>query len=497
LKIQGELLHIAQGPAWSTEGLDVVAGKYPLSIERHVMRMADLLVPGVTTVTPHARYYALHALVAVEAERRDLSLQATQDLLRRCEVVLAAVSYAHDHIETGLPRAHGLDSLAGRLQSGEVVMGEASQPVKGGYVRNVWGFWSPYAASEVSLGILAPASMPTPGPTCLAEQVSAGLDGILQLAARPNLGVDELRGYPHLCVCAGGGAADGAWLAKLLCLPGEQPIESVGLSRRNTIRMLTRLMQTHEIGDVANGVRPLIAYGNLLTNDPVLASLETAPVWRGVMLRNYAVSAWRRLWSWLVSQVDGLMPADDLAERFADSMPDGTLAAFMDGLPTTVTPTGEPAPAEEQLRQNGPVDPVTELAILTVNARRVRELSGRVRDAFLGQRGVELGPEWMAWRLAESGTVSSRDFARRLTYDLLIRSKRVALSKARRRSDGVLWLPTRLHEREGLLFRTSQEGRGDVGLRLAQLTTVLAGAGVLTFADGMWRVTDAGQVLLG
>jgi len=45
---------VLQGLAWSAEGLDIAAGRYPLAVERHVMRMADLLVPGVTTVTPHA-----------------------------------------------------------------------------------------------------------------------------------------------------------------------------------------------------------------------------------------------------------------------------------------------------------------------------------------------------------------------------------------------------------------------------------------------------------
>lgn len=484
-----------QGPAWSLSGLDVASGRYPLSIERHVMRMADLLVPGVTTVTPHARYYSLHALVAINAEHRRASTQEAQDLLRRCEVVMAAVSYAHDHGETGLPRAHGLDALAARLQGGEVVMAEAAQPIKGGYVRNAWGFWNPYAASEVSLGILAPASTPVPGPACAAEQVAAGLDGILELATRPRLSVDELRDYPHLCVCAGARASDGAWLARLLCRPDEQSTEAAALSRRNTIRLLARVMQTHEIGDVTNDIRPVIAYGDFLTSDPVTAPLDTAPVWRGVVLRNYAVGAWRRLWSWLVSEVVGLLPADDLADRFADSMPDGTLAAFMNGLPPTVTPTGAPAPAEEQLRASDLPDPVRDLAVLIVNARRVEELSGRVRDAFLGQRGVELGPQWMAWRLAETRSGSSRDFARRLTHDLLTRARRVALSKARRRSDGTLWLPTRLHERDGLLYRTSKEGRGDVGLRLAQLTSVLAGTGVLELTDGTWRVTAAGQVL--
>ncbi|MEV7008898.1 hypothetical protein [Streptosporangium sp. NPDC051022] len=197
-----------------------------------------------------------------------------------------------------------------------------------------------------------------------------------------------------------------------------------------------------------------------------------------------------------MSEVVGLMSVEDLAERFADSMPDGTLAAFMAGLPATVTSTSAPAPAEEQLRAGDLPIPVRELAVLIVSTRRVVELSDRVRDAFLGQRGVELGPEWMAWRLAESRSGSMRDFARRLTDDLLTRGRRVALSKARRRPDGTLWLPTRLHERDGLLHQTSQEGSGDVGLRLAQLTSVLAGAGVLELVGGTWRVTGAGQVLL-
>ena len=90
-----------------------------------------------------------------------------------------------------------------------------------------------------------------------------------------------------------------------------------------------------------------------------------------------------------------------------------------------------------------------------------------------------------------------RDFGRQLTTDLLMRAQRIALSKATRRPDGTLWLPTRLHERGDLLFKTSEEGRGDVGLRLDQLTTVLAGAGVLAYAEGVWKVTEAGEALLG
>lgn len=69
-RMSGHVTRTLQGPAWSAPGLDIAAGRYPLAVERHVMRMADLLVPGVTTVTPHARYYALHALIADEAASR-------------------------------------------------------------------------------------------------------------------------------------------------------------------------------------------------------------------------------------------------------------------------------------------------------------------------------------------------------------------------------------------------------------------------------------------
>jgi hypothetical protein len=59
------------------------------------MALAARLVPGVTTVTPHARYYALHALAAAEADERGLDRREAQDLWRRMEVALAAVSFIH------------------------------------------------------------------------------------------------------------------------------------------------------------------------------------------------------------------------------------------------------------------------------------------------------------------------------------------------------------------------------------------------------------------
>ena len=81
------------GPAWTQHGFELArAPRYPLRVETHVAQMADALVPGVITVTPHARYLTLHGLCWAVAQERDLDLDSSLDLLRRAEVVLAGVA---------------------------------------------------------------------------------------------------------------------------------------------------------------------------------------------------------------------------------------------------------------------------------------------------------------------------------------------------------------------------------------------------------------------
>ncbi len=463
------------------------------------MRMVDRLVPGVTAVTPHARYYALHGLVAAHADAVGLAIPATQTLLRRTEVALATVSFAH-HPQSleWLPRAHGVDSLARRLHSGVVEVGEAATPGKEGYVRNSWGFWGPYSGSETALGILGSGPMPVPGPRLDATAVRGGLGELLELAHENTLRVEDLASLSErLCVCAGGDQSDGPWLASLMCDPGAGADRaSRSATRRQTIQLLARVVATHPVGFFTQDVGHALAFGDFLATDTVTSGIEAATAWRGVVLRNYAVGAWRRLWSWLVEQVDGLVPVEELADHFAEELPDMTVAAFLSALPPTQSTDGVPLPAEHDLRRAGDSLPLTELRVLATSARRVDELDGRVRDAFLGQRGVELGPEWAQRRFDTARPLGLRDLARHLTYDLVTRSQRIALAKARRRADGSLWLPTRLHERGGLLYRTSQEGRGDVGLRLDQLGTVLATCGVLHYTDQGWSVTNYGKALV-
>src|SRR6266487_2559130 len=78
-----------------------------------------------------------------------------------------------------------------------------------------------------------------------------------------------------------------------------------------------------------------------------------------------------------------------------------------------------------------------------------------------------------------------------------LHGQRAALSKARRQPTERCGYQPDCTNAAACCTRTSQEGRGDVGLRLDQLTTVLAGAGVLRLVNGTWQVTPAGQVLLG
>jgi hypothetical protein len=506
------------GPAWSAPGLDIAGGRYPLAVERHVMRMVDLLVPGVTAVTPHARYYTLHGLIAAEAASRDLTDPEARDLLRRAEVALAVISAGHAHSQRGLPRAHGADALAGQIEAGSVEVASASQPGPGGYVRNTWGFWPPYLGSELRLGIIAAGTGPTPGPEIdddVAAVLRAGFDGLLDLAARPTLSPTLAADHAHLCVCAGGGRPDGQWLARLLCGTPDTPPRTPAGTRRATIRLLARTITTHPIRHVTADVGPALAFGPYASTDPVAAAIAVTDAWRGVALRNYAVGAWRRLWSWLVENVAGQITAAELADTFAEQLPDVTVARFRAELPDTMGPDRDPLPAEAELRRSDRPLPERELAVLATNARRIDELTGHVRDAFLGDhRGVDLAPEWVARRLDANNAVALPDFARDLTFDLLARAHRVALTKARRRPDGTLWLPARLHQRGDTLFKTSEEGRGDVGLRLDQLTTVLAGAGTLTLTDAAdgasgeatepdaaddnerWQLTDLGAQLL-
>jgi hypothetical protein len=303
---------IVEGPAWSASGLRVGAGKYPLAVEQPVMARAARLVPGVTTVTPHARYFAVHGLVMAEVRARGLERAEAQDLMRRTEVALAAVSFAHHggH-DSPLGRAHGTDILAQQLRDGTLDLEEVSAAGKGGYVGASWGFSGAYVGSEMTVGVLGAGR--EPGPACDEALLRRSLGGLLELAGQDQIRIADLTGYVDLCICAGAGAEDGDWFAALLCGTDTRASDTTATQRRReTIQLIARIVDTHRVSAVTRDVGAVLAFGDFLLEDEIARSNNLADEWRGLVLRNHMVSAWRRLWAWLVDAVSELTHIDDV-----------------------------------------------------------------------------------------------------------------------------------------------------------------------------------------
>jgi hypothetical protein len=458
------------------------------------MAQAAQLIPGVTTVTPHARYFAIHGMVVAEAVARGLDKDATKDLLRRTEVAAAAVSFVHHKgRDSPIGRAHGTDSLAHRLRGGTLDMAEAS--AVGGYVRNSWGFSGAYFGSEMTLGVLNGRN--GPGRAYDDAAVRDGIGGLLALARQDVLNVTDLPRDSALCICAGPGQADGLWLAKLLCGNDERIQEAaVTQQRRATVRLLARVVETHDIRNFADDMAAVLAFGGFLAADDVASANPVTERWRGLALRNYTVSAWRRLWAWLVDEIVDVTHLDDVVTAFVERLPDITVAAWLSALPATTGPGGAPAAVELEL-DGGTDCPDADLRVLCAGAARVAELTGETHEVFAGRPDRQLTPAWLADTLAAEQSSSLRGFADRLVRLLFARSERVALAKTKRRKDGTLFFPGRVRSLDGgWLYKTGAEGRGRVNLRLGQLGNVLVGCGVLARVDGRHTVTDLGRGLL-
>jgi hypothetical protein len=495
---------IVQGPAWSLPGLDVVSARYPLRVETHVLRLVARLLPGVITTTPHARAYALHGLVWSEAERRGLDFDAACELLRRCEVIVTGVSRRHRHaVELGAP--HGGDVVQKGIDAdGQLAVAELS--ATGRYSQSKWGFGGVYAGSEIALGILDNGRPPPPGPRLDGDRVRAALGGVFRLAEREAVSLPELDAVGELCICMAPSAPDGPWLQRLFLQPGldsetasDEGRFAVGdAARRATARLLVAVVARGVDGSLVTQFRRAVGTGDFVEADPVAAGLSITPAWRGVVLRNYSVGAWRRVWSWLVGELAEPMTTAELGERFADALPDITVGEVVAGLPPTVE-QGVLAPVEEELRAGHPgPDPWTELCLLAVGTRRLDDLDGSALAAFAGHPADDdLGPRWVARQLEANPHLGLHRFAAGLVERLVRRSQRVAYSKMTLQADGRPKLPTRLGERDGVLRQVSPEGWADVSLRLDTFASVLLGLGAVSRLAWRWSLTAVGAELLG
>jgi hypothetical protein len=486
------------GPVWSDSASVTSPGRFPLSVERHVLNAVDRLVPGITTVTLNARYYPLHGLVAAEARRRHLDLPAARDLLRRAEVAIGAVSVRHLRVAAasheGLPRPHGYDAIAPRVDEGSVDIPALAEP--GVYAQPAWGFWSAYRGPETVLEIMKAAEF-APGEQFDQAEVASGLADVLALAELGTIDAGLLDECAHLCICQSAGSADGAWLARLLAQPG---LPAGRMTRRQTLRMFTRCVELAGIRQASKDLAGFLAYDDAVTQDRVLAGSVVSARWRGLILRNHSVGAWRDLWAWLVECIEGLTPRTALGDQFAAAVPDQTVGAFSGDLPATRRPDGQPAPAEldPDLEEDG--WPAWCLRLLLLGARRSRELGGEELSGFQGEDPgdvlEELAPAWLAARAEAWHDRPVRDFARWLADVMVNRSQRLALRKAScDPRTGVLKIPSRVYLRDGFIFRDSPEDTGAVSLRLDQLAGVLAGTGLLTRDGGAWAAGPRGDLL--
>jgi hypothetical protein len=490
---------VVRGPAWSRKGLDVVGGRYPLRVERHLGRLVEGLLPGVITTTTHARYYALHTLVWAEAAERGLDLADAVDLLRRSEVVLAGVTLRHEPHLTWMPAPHGGAAIqngidkANRLEVTELALD---------YTPNAWGFGGVYLGSEARLGLVENSRPPKAGLRANLKVLRAALGEILELALEDTLDLSTLAAVPHLCACAAPVCADGPWLRSVFVNP--EPLEGfevADLARRETAQLLGRVLTGGPEVPPQTLFEQALAFGDFIRADPIAARLPIAQAWRGAILRNYSAGAWRRIWSWLVDLLGEPTTAERLAEGLASALPDMTVIEMLDGLPSRTGSHGILLKAEEDLRATHRApDPLTEIQLLALGAMRLDDLEGRALAAFAGRDDEDdLGPRWFRAQLEARRGDRLRDLGRWLAEMMVLRAQRVALTKMDfNRSTGRFWIPSRIRERAGLISRLSTEGWFDVGLRIDTFSSVLAGCGAIARDENrVWSVTEAGEHLLG
>ncbi len=480
----------SETPRWSGRDDGLYTGRFPLAVEGYPMRRVEELLPGVTTVTPHARYYSLHAYVATAVSaHKDLN---PVDTLRRCEVVFGAISILHarrfPEQHRGMSQAHGHDIISASMRDGELHV--AALAASGSYAKATRGFLGPYLASERLLGLIASGGeLMSPGPKSDEEGLKLAFKGLLDLAQMDSIPCNTLDGYSNLCLC-GQHALERNWLQSIMFPPRLLGDVATHSRRTQTALMLCWLIGMYEPDNLSLELsRKLIADSRTYTDDQ-LRHLEILPAWRGVVLRRWYTWAWRDLWRWLVNeQMTGAVPIAQLQNALSDHFPDQKLSNFRMELPEGVQRgrlvDAEYDPAISSL-EAGPRN----LAWLMIGAGRVGQLSDHVAPYFEStereRRNYELSPSWLRDFLNQRSDHSMRDVAHELTGVLLARSQRVAMSKASF-TNGRWRVPTRLTVRDGYAFRESNEGGGPVSLRWDQLTQVMSGLGMVKRVPGDTR----------
>lgn len=480
--------------AWVDGGLAPNPGQFPIKVETHLNRFVSLHLPGVTTVTRGARYYALHGLVARVGEEEALSEVEVLDVLRRSEALLAYVTDRHaaskDHVRS-TPSPHGIDAIRRHACTGS---GLDLVKARDHYSDAKWAFSNAYRGSELTLKILSPEGF-LPGEWYDPERAASGLAPLVDVARRHDQITEEVADQlSSACLCQMTNSEDAAWLSCLLT--GDRNVPTGTLTAGGLLWQFGRtVVLATEIGSVSDAA----SVGDLLMFDEELrellsdAGIIAAERWRGALLRKESVHALRLIWKNISDRVGGAMPVEELVEQFASSFPDDNLGDFVDDLPVAVTAEGVPLPAERSLELDGPRKWV---AMLILGSARLGSFSEQEALGFSSNREwmagqwEELSPGWIRDAVQRHRGQSLRAFGRMLATVLIHRSQRVALWKSGYRS-GRFVFPARLHVRDGVAVRVFGETAPEPATRIPQYLSIATQAGIFA-QDG-----TNGQLTLG
>ena len=473
-------------------------GLYPLGVEGAIAFHAARLVPFATTVTAHPRYYTLHSLAALH-EGLD-SDDTAGELTRRLDVLMAAASMLHaradrdNHDPAGvLSEPHGFRTVGRELEGTDLPLATLAASYSG----NRYGYSGAYFGVEQALGLSGgtAAAMPLP------DSALDVLRPLLALASHDNVPLDTLRD-PALCLCATRTSSDGAALRTALFAADDQGApESIRTARKtgqlSAALCITALRGKAVSTSVTMALADLCAYGDVAGKLPsgVDGVDLTAARWRGALLRNESVTAWRWMWAWVTRTLHDRPSTQQqlshaLAAAFIESA-GGDLSyreAVLDPLPPGVAADQTLLPVEQQIRATQGLvysnDPLLWLRMLAVGCRRLDELDEYALPHFME------GPD--TWNPQETLSILEVYQGLRLSQiaeDLAPRVVRRAQQIARRRQQWTrmgLRMPTKLRPVGDVLYVSGPDGTGEAALRQFRLQQMLNALGILGVDDGNW-----------
>jgi hypothetical protein len=405
-----------------------------------------------------------------------------------------SVAHAADETEEHGLRAgrlgpHGITAIERELNSGGRIdvrqLAETYSKVPGGYLQT-------YGGIEAVLGLTDGGKVPGPGPAADGPQLSV-LDEVVTLADRDRpLSAADLARLRHLCLCVMADAPDGRCVRRAY-FTGQGGSDGSARTHRFSATLLVRALAGRAVDEL-----PDLCMDGLCCFTPGLRDVladqglyEHALAWRGALLRNWSVWAWRLIWAKLVAPLQTPGTRQHAIAEFVRDLPDLTVRqALIEQLPPLMdAATGALRPVEHELYE----DPRNAhrwtvpdmLRLLAIGAARLTDLDPVSYDAFLGQIPDDRGPAYVAQWLEREADRPLVEAITDLADGLFQRAEAVSRQKMQWTRYG-LRLPTRLR-RVGDRWRLEgEEGAGAVSLRLDTFTSVMHQLGILAIDGQTW-----------